>query len=773
MQQVKRLIIEMHRRSIWQVVGVYLVGSWVGYQVITELADRIGLPDWVPGFAIVLFIIGLPIVVATALVQEGAPGFKRAAPEFSPIDPTLMPESAVTDRRHAPETPAGIHHALFTWKKTILGGVVAFLLLGVSAGGYIGMRNSGVGPFGSLVASGALDNRERLIIADFQTLSGDTALAGAVTEAFRMDFAQTDVVTVVEPAYVRDVLQRMSRDPKSRLDADLAREVAIRDNIKAYLAGELSRAGTKYIVAAKLVSSKDATVLASFRETASDSTVIIDAVDRLSKSLRERMGESLKTLRADRPLEAVSTPSLDALLKYTRGVYALDVERDVSTAITMLQEALAVDSGFAMAWRKLAVAYANSGRGRELVVRSAIKAFENKDRLTDVERYETTAYYYFAVEQDLNKAISAYEMLRDRDPRASTNNLGLAYSRIKDFEKAAEAHREAIARDSLLSVGYGNLFADEMSLGRVDEARKTAATFQRKFPEDPGVEGMKAFLAYEAGDFAAAETGLRRMREMRRTPSNRVLAHTRLAQLATVQGKLTQAERELQTSAAIDLERGNTWAPLDAALDGVTTDLQVRRDPARAARNLAAALQANPLEPIPAINRPYFVIANLQALTGDVTRARTTIADYERAIPTELRGDDTDERLTLDGFIALTEKRTADAIDRLRRAVEASWCRTCLHSSLSLAFEAGNQPDSAIAYLEAHVNASHSPAGDAFVLGPALERLAELYEGKGNLEKAREYAGKFVERWKNADAELQPRVQAKQQMLRRLSERKN
>jgi hypothetical protein len=67
-------------RSIWQVLGVYLVGSWLGYQVILALTDGLGLPQWVPPFAVVLFIIGLPIVLATAFVQEGPPAPRPAAP---------------------------------------------------------------------------------------------------------------------------------------------------------------------------------------------------------------------------------------------------------------------------------------------------------------------------------------------------------------------------------------------------------------------------------------------------------------------------------------------------------------------------------------------------------------------------------------------------------------------------------------------------------------------------------------------------------------------
>ncbi len=71
MSGLKQLIQEIHRRSLWQVVGIYLVASWIVFQVIQTLTEGLGLPEWFPAFALGLLLIGLPIVLATAFVQEG------------------------------------------------------------------------------------------------------------------------------------------------------------------------------------------------------------------------------------------------------------------------------------------------------------------------------------------------------------------------------------------------------------------------------------------------------------------------------------------------------------------------------------------------------------------------------------------------------------------------------------------------------------------------------------------------------------------------------
>ena len=54
-------------------------------------------------------------------------------------------------------------------------------------------------------------------------------------------------------------------------------------------------------------------------------------------------------------------------------------------------------------------------------------------------------------------------------------------------------------------------------------------------------------------------------------------------------------------------------------------------------------------------------------------------------------------------------------------------------------------------------------------LGPALKRLGELYEDRGNREKALEYYGRFVELWKDADPELLPDVHDVQRRMAKLA----
>ena len=70
MERLRQLVHEIHRRSLWQVLSIYVVASWGVLSLVDTLGGALGLPEWFPAFALALLIVGLPIVLATAFVHE-------------------------------------------------------------------------------------------------------------------------------------------------------------------------------------------------------------------------------------------------------------------------------------------------------------------------------------------------------------------------------------------------------------------------------------------------------------------------------------------------------------------------------------------------------------------------------------------------------------------------------------------------------------------------------------------------------------------------------
>lgn len=782
MTGLKKLIHEIHRRSLWQVLGIYVIGGWFALQIVDTLAGALKLPDWAAPLALILLVIGLPIVLATAFVQEGmGKESSQAKPEAKAVparDAGTHGEAGAEigeARQSAPTASAtelvdGARRKIFTWRNALISGVGALALLGVLTIGYMVTRTLGIGPAATLVARGVLKERGTIVLAEFNSRTGDTLLARAATEAFRIDLSQSDVVKVAEPAFLADALRRMERDPDSEIGSELAKELAEREGLPAVVTGDINSAGSAFVLSARLVAAETGKELAAFRATAKDSSEIVPAIDELSNKLRERIGDSYKVLRADEPLERVTTSNLSALRKYSQAVRVLDSQGDVPRGLSLLEEAVALDPEFAMAWRKLGVQLSNQFEQRKRVVEALTKAFDHRDRLTERERYLTMAAYYSTVTGERDRAMMAYQNILELNPEDTwaLNNLAISYGTLRDFERSLELYNRAIAIDSSSSLHQHNAIATLTALGRLDEAERARQVYARRFPQDPTNYLLRAGLALVQGDFDEVELVFKGAAEdTRGIPALQAGMEFAVYWVLTMRGRLREARDHLISWMALQEERRVPTAHLDGEIAAASVDLAVRRDTAAALARLDTALEQYPLTEISPLNRPYVFLATSYAAAGDPHRARELWAEYQTAVPPEMRGDDETQRHTVSGAIAYAEGRYEEAVEEIRRA-DVGMCVTCSLRGLAIAQEAVGQLDSALATLERYVAAtSYQPRifTDPTNLAAILERLGQLYDKRGDWKRATEYYGKFVELWKHADPELQPRVQAAQQRL--------
>ena len=770
----------VRRARLIRVLVVYLGASFAVTEAVDIFTQQGGLPDWVTPAAIVLLLLGLPIIVATALVQsapspsaESAPAAVGTTPieEFARAEVGATPEPAAS----AADVAAVAKHWL-TWRKAILGGVLAFALLGVATTGYMAMRVLGIGPVGSLVAAGVLDERDRIILADFEDKAGDPSLAEAVTEAFRVDLEQSPLVTVAGPAFVASVLTRMELEGSAGLDLERARELAVREGIKAVIGGEIISVGGGFVLSARLVSAQAGEVLASSRQTADDSTKILPAIDKLSSKLRERIGESLKTIRAGPPLEDVTTSSLVALRNYSQARRAIEAEGEHEKGIALLEEALSIDSTFAMAWRKLGVAYGNLGLEEARRVEALTRAFEHRARLSERERYITDATYYSLITGEREKAITAYRTLLDiyPDEVIALNNLAVLYSALREFGRAEEVALRALALDSSLAYHYTNVTVAQIGLGKFDEAQATTESKVERMSGNPFGYLDLAGVAAARRDFGEAEAHIRQAREIAGASAMwRARTSWALSRVAQTRGRLAEAEGHVRDNMAANAERGLTERYVSsAALIGILEG-RFRGRPGRGAREIEAALERYPLDSIAPLDRPYLALAAFYAIAEQPDRAKALLSEYETTIDPVSRRRDELWAHGVRGHIALAEGRTENAIVEMRRFEDGrdGFCGFCALPELGRAYDVAGEADSAIAIYERYLTSPNfwQLVWDAGRLALVYERLGWLYEVHGDAEKAIYYYGKLVELWEDADPELQPRVDAARRAIAALS----
>jgi tetratricopeptide (TPR) repeat protein len=122
------------------------------------------------------------------------------------------------------------------------------------------------------------------------------------------------------------------------------------------------------------------------------------------------------------------------------------------------------------------------------------------------------------------------------------------------------------------------------------------------------------------------------------------------------------------------------------------------------------------------------------------------------------------------GDIALAERRYPDAVNEYR-AADLAGCPVCALPLMGQAYDLAGNADSAIAVFSRAVNtpAVFNNITDGLYLAGMYKRLGELYEAKSDRQNALSNYTKFVELWKNADPELQPKVAEVRAKIARLS----
>jgi tRNA A-37 threonylcarbamoyl transferase component Bud32/tetratricopeptide (TPR) repeat protein len=706
------------------------------------LVVQAGLPDWVLRAAIALLVAGLPVLVATGLVER-----RRAVARATGVF------------RASAETGLGRH---VSWRRAATGGGIAFGALLLAAGVYQALGARGIGPGASLVGQGRLAARDRIVVGDFQNRTADSTLGATLTEAFRIDLSQTPLVQVLTTTQLQAGLARMGRASGAALDTATAHELAVREGAKAYVVGEVSAVGASYALAARLLAAEDGAELVAVRSRAAGDGELLAAVDELSAQLRERMGESLRTIRAGEPLEQVTTSSLEALRLYGLAE-AASSRTDNETAVRLLRQAVTIDTGFAMAWRKLAAVYGNMRAPMSQRVDAATRAFRFRDRLPPLERAQATAFYYYSVDAQLDSAEAAFRAVLERNPDDVTalNNLSILLNRLARPAEAEPLLRHGLAVDSGVASLYQNLASVQATLGRPADAHATIAAFERRIPAArDNAQFARVMLLASERRLDTAQAVARAAMADTKDPAWRLDLMSARAAISTTQGRLGEALRLADSSVAlaraINRRRSDQF---DNATFGAAIALVHREDTAAAVRIIEDAMRRYPLREGPVLDRPYLRVVDLAMMTGRFGDARAALAEWRDSTPPGGGAEGWARRLEAE--LDVRERGDRAALARLVQAADSAPCRSCNALWMGKLFDDLGMEDSARAW---YARGADGPLEDDHIwedgwsLPRALKRLGEIYERQGNRPKALAYYQRFVELWRNADPELQPTV---------------
>jgi TolB-like protein len=358
----------MKRARIVQVLAVYLGTSWVVLQFADILVDALTLPSWVMPVALLLLLIGLVVIVATALVQSLPSTTAREEAGELPTDWQIAPREALRS------VLAGrLPH--LTWGRAIAGGVVMLSLLFGGAGMYVGLTGGTmrVGP-SPASASEAADG---IAVVPFEVRGQDLD----IWREGMMDLLSSGLDGVggfraIDSRTLMARWQEQIGDGRPDLDATL--RVARAVGARFALVGSVVGLGTDVRLVANVYDLDTGREVATGRAEGAVGDVL-RLVDELAvETMRSLLLSVGRGTTGDESAETITTASLPALRAFLEGEGHYRKGR-FAEAVQSYERAVAADSTFAIALVRLSEAYGwlenqNSARMLEVGAKAVAQA---------------------------------------------------------------------------------------------------------------------------------------------------------------------------------------------------------------------------------------------------------------------------------------------------------------------------------------------------------------------------------------------------------------
>jgi TolB-like protein/Tfp pilus assembly protein PilF len=460
MSHLKRLIHEIHRRSLWQVLLIYCGAALVAYQAVQALTEGLGLPQWFPAFAIVLFIVGLPIVLATAFLGEVAP------PTVKPAEPTHLTEAgeAQADAVHL-ETRR--RQRFLTWRNAAATFVVVLAAWGIVAAGWM--------LFGRGDDEGATaTDRPSVAVLPLANRSG------LEEDQYFTDGFHDEILTQLSKIGGLSVRGRTSvleyRDRPKNI-----RQIGEELNARYVMEGGVLRAGGTVRITVQLMDAE--TDEHVFAETY-DRELSVENLLAVQREVALSIADSLEatlTMREREQIERVPTENLEAYDYYLRGLeYSRRslTEADERITVEMFERATRLDPDFALAFARLSQAhtgiywwrYDRSQERLEQAKRAADRALELEPDLP--EAHLALGYYYYHGHLDYERAMQEFETALSQQPNNADLLEGMGYveRRRGDFQTALSYLQRAVELDPRDASKLYNLAETQGLLGHYAEA---------------------------------------------------------------------------------------------------------------------------------------------------------------------------------------------------------------------------------------------------------------------------------------------------------------
>ena len=397
----------------------------------------------------------------------------------------------------------------------------------------------------------------------FMNQTGDEALdhwRTALPSWIITDLSQSKYINVLTEDSLFSILRKLDLLEAQNYASEDLKNVAKEARVNHIFQARYSKAGDIFRIDYSLQKADTQERIASDYVTGKNEESFPSLVDEITKKIKANLALSKEQLSTDidKDIGAITTRSPEAFKYYALGRKYHQQGDQVRKSIELMEQAVAIDPEFAMAYRSMAMTYWYLGdrkQSREIY----LKAMKLTDRLADRERLQIEADYYLLSENTYNKAIEAYEKLLEIYPDAllARVNLGFTFALVGNIQKAIEQYEIAIKtfKADQLTV-YRNLVASDRYLGLFEKARKTCQYYLSNFSDNPIIRLMLAQIYCDQRKYELALEEVDRAFSL--APTDWLPIRSR-GDIYFAMGDLIKAEAEYRLLLEKDAKSANYW----------------------------------------------------------------------------------------------------------------------------------------------------------------------------------------------------------------------
>ena len=382
-----------------------------------------------------------------------------------------------------------------SWKYLLpIGGVIALLVLAMAF--FLHRRQPMV-----------LGEKDSVLVSEFTNTTGDPVFDGTLRQGLAVQLEQSPLLSLVSEDRIQHALRLMGQPSDARLTPEIARQICERTASAAVLQGSIASMGSQYVLGLRATHCSTGEVLAEEQAQAARKEDVLNALSQIASKFRTQVGESLTTVeKYDTPLAEATTPSLEALKSYSRGL-KVEASRGTAAAIPFFKRAIEIDPKFAIAHAALGLMYGD--RESLTWLRRAPAKPMNYEiapvttrgsslRLTMTDAQRETRKRQSRPVKPGHKPILEKCYLMHSCRALSTECSGKK-------EKAVEEGKKAIQLAPDFAIAYSLLAQDYTTLDRLGEAENILQQASKRKLETPDYIVHRYDIAFLKGDRVGME----------------------------------------------------------------------------------------------------------------------------------------------------------------------------------------------------------------------------------------------------------------------------